>query len=91
MVSRDHQSPALQDTIVHLELCSPPSTSALWGHGAVRVDWKLKVSASHVHRAGTVWPDLELRRVAAILDTTVLKVLMSVTQVIIKAVSTFNY
>lgn len=83
MVSRGHQSLALQGIIVPLERCSPPSTSVLWGHGVVRVDWKLKVSAGHAHRAGTVWLDLELRQVDAVLDTTVLKVHMSVTSVII--------
>ncbi|KAI9538601.1 hypothetical protein NQZ68_012253 [Dissostichus eleginoides] len=70
---RDHHSSAFQGIIVHLELCSPPSTSVLLGHGAVRVDWKLKVSAGHAHRAGTVWLDLQLRQGDAALDTTVLK------------------
>lgn len=84
MVSRDHHSPALQGIIVPLELCSPPSTSVLWGHGVVRVDWKLKGSAGHAHRAGTVWLGLALPQVVAALDTTVLKVHMSVTQLVIK-------
>lgn len=74
VVSRDPHSPALQDIIVHLEPCSPHSTSVLWGHGVVAVDWKLKASVSCVHRAGTVWLGLELRLVDAALDTTVLKV-----------------
>lgn len=43
----------LQVIIVHLELCSPLSTSVLWGHGADTVDWKLKMSAGHACRAGT--------------------------------------
>lgn len=38
VVSRDHHSPALQGIIVQLELCSPLSTSVLWGHGVVTVD-----------------------------------------------------
>lgn len=74
VVSRDPHSPALQGIIVHLEPCSPHSTSVLWGHGVVAVDWKLKLSVSGVHRAGTVWLGLELRLVDAALDTTVLKV-----------------
>uniref|UniRef100_A0A3Q3IVN5 Uncharacterized protein n=1 Tax=Monopterus albus TaxID=43700 RepID=A0A3Q3IVN5_MONAL len=48
-------------------------TSVLWGHGVVRVDWKLKVSVSHAQRAGTVWPVLELHLVDAALGITVLK------------------
>lgn len=83
VASRDHHSPALQGIIVPLELCSPPSTSVLWGHGVVAVDWKLKGSAGHAHRAGTVWLGLELRQVDAALDTTVLKVHISVTKVVI--------
>lgn len=74
MVSRGRHSPALQGIIVHLELCSPPSTSVLWGHGVVKVDWKLKESVVHAHRAGTVWLVLECRQVDAAQDTTVLKV-----------------
>lgn len=74
MVPRDPRSPALQGIIVHPEPCSPHSTSVLWGHGVVAVDWKLKVSVSCVHRAGTVWRGLELQLVGAALDTTVLKV-----------------
>lgn len=74
VVSRDHHSPASQGIIVHLELCSPLSTSVLWGHGVVTVDWRLKGSAGHAHRAGTVWLGLELHQVDAALDTTVLKV-----------------
>lgn len=77
VVSRDHHSPALQDIIVPLELCSPPSTSVLWGHGMVTVDWKLNVNVGRAHRAGTVWLGLELHQVDAALDTTVLKVHMS--------------
>ena len=78
VVSRDRHSPALQDIIVHLELCSPPSTSVLWGPGLVTVDWKLRGSVSRAHRAGTAWLGLELRQVDVTLDTTVLKVHMSV-------------
>lgn len=78
---RDHHSPALQGIIVHLELCSPPSISVLWGLGVVTVDWKLKVSASCVHRAGTVWLGQVRHQADAALDTTVLKVHTSVTQV----------
>lgn len=47
------QSCVLQGIIVHLELCSPLSTSVLWGHGVDTVDWKLKESASHALMAGT--------------------------------------
>lgn len=79
VVSRDHHSPALWGIIVPLELCSPPSTSALWGHGMVTVDQKLKASVGRAHRAGTVWLGLELRQVDAALDTTVLEVHMSMT------------
>lgn len=81
VVYRDHPSPALQGIIVHLELCSPPSTSVLWGRGVVTVDWKLKGSAGHAHRAGTVWPGPDLRQVDAALDTSVLKVHTSVMRV----------
>lgn len=73
-VSRGRHSLALQGIIVHLELCSPPSTSVLWGHGVVKVDWKLRESVARAHRAGTVWPVLERRQVVAALDTIVLKV-----------------
>lgn len=73
-ISRDPHFSAFLDIIVLLELCSPPSTNVLWVHGVVTVDWRLKVSASHVHRAGTVWLVQELHQVDAALDTTVLKV-----------------
>lgn len=78
VVSRGHHSPALQGIIVPLELCSPPSTSVLWVHGVVTVDWKLRGSVGHAHKAGTAWLGLELRQVDAALDTTVLKVPLSV-------------
>lgn len=74
VVSRDHHSPALPGIIVHLELCSPLSTSVPWGRGAVTVDWRRKGSASPAHRGGTVWLALELHQVDAALDITVLKV-----------------
>lgn len=73
-VSRDHHSCAMQATIVHLELCFPPSTNAQSGHGVVTVGWKLKMSAACAHGAGTVWLGLELRQVDAAQDTIVLKV-----------------
>lgn len=74
MVSSGHHSFALQGIIVHLELCSLPSTSVLWGHGVGRVDWKLRGSASHVHGAGTAWLGLGLLLADAALDTSVRKV-----------------
>lgn len=64
----------LQGIIVHLELCSPLSTSVPWGHGADTVDWKLKGSASHARRAGTAWLGLDLRQADAALVTSVRKV-----------------
>lgn len=83
VASRDHRSSALQGIIVHLEVCSPHSTSVLWAHGVVRVDWKLKGSAHHVHRAGTVWLGLEFLQADVALDTSVLKVPKSVTKLFI--------
>lgn len=76
-ISRDPHFSAFLDIIVLLELCSPPSTNVLWVHGVVTVDWRLKVSASHVHMAGTVWLVQERHQVDAALDTTVLKVNMN--------------
>lgn len=79
MVSRDHHSSALLDITVHLELCSPPSTSVQWGRGADTVDWKLRGSVGRVHLAGTVWLGLELHQADAALGTTVLKVHVNMT------------
>lgn len=78
VVFRDLPSLALRGIIAPQEQCFPPNTSVLSGHGVVRVDWKLKVSVCHAHRAGTAWLDLELHQVDATLDTTVLKVHMGV-------------
>lgn len=74
MVFKDRHFYVSLDIIVPLERCFRRSTSVLWGHGAVRADWRLKLSASGALEVGTAWPGLQLHQADATLDTTVLKV-----------------
>lgn len=85
VASSGRHSFALQGIIVHLELCSPPSTSVPWGRGASTAAWKPKGSASRAHRAGTAWLGLDLRLADAALDTSVQKVDTHECQVISKS------
>lgn len=74
VVFKDRLFFVLLDIIVPLERCFRHSTSVQWGHGAVKVDWRLKQSASRALEVGTAWLGLQRHQADATLDTTVLKV-----------------
>lgn len=74
VVPKDLPFFVLLDITVHREPCFQPSTSVPWGHGTVKVGWRLKESVRRVHGAGTVWPALQRQPADATLDIIVLKV-----------------